>query len=119
MSLGQFVRLYTRRGTETQVDQAAIELLYNVKEIRLWFNLIDRDSGGCIDFDEFVEFTSSLGARIEAGMVQKIKELDTDGDGTIDFSEFAVTIYRLLVQIYELYELFRLNAGDTSRPGCC
>lgn len=71
---------------------AAIELLHNVKELRFWFNLIDRDGGGCIDMSEFMEFTSSLGARIEEDMVKKIKALDTDGDGTIDFLEFAVIL---------------------------
>lgn len=59
------------------------------QELKEAFDFSDGDSNGKINFLEFVDMLESLGAGIDAAQAQfGFKEVDTDGDGMIDFDEF-------------------------------
>ncbi|KIY52148.1 calmodulin, partial [Fistulina hepatica ATCC 64428] len=62
-----------------------------ITELKDAFSLFDKDHDGTITIDEIRTFMNSLGqSPSEAEIQRMIKEVDTDGDGTIDFTEFAV-----------------------------
>lgn len=54
------------------------------------FDRYDRDKSGSIDIDELTDMCTELGAKVtEEQAKQLMKELDQDGNGTIEFGEFA------------------------------
>ncbi|XP_041449033.1 calmodulin-A-like [Drosophila obscura] len=60
-----------------------------IEEIREAFQVFDRENKGCITCKELGTVMRSLGQNpTEAELYDLIDEIDLDGDGTIDFSEF-------------------------------
>ena len=60
-----------------------------IEEIKEAFSLCDKDGDGSITTKELGTVMRSLGQTpTEAGLLEMIKEVDTNGDGTIDFPEF-------------------------------
>nr|GMD18368.1 Calmodulin [Ipomoea batatas] len=58
-------------------------------EFRAAFSLFDKDGDGCITRKELGTMMRSLGENpSEADLQDMINEVDADGNGTIDFSEF-------------------------------
>eukprot|EP01047_Picozoa_sp_COSAG01_P012812 COSAG01_NODE_585_length_15160_cov_15.779473_13_plen_152_part_00 len=67
-------------------DQLSAE---QVEEFQQAFSLYDTDGGGSITAAEFGSFLRSVGENpTEAELAQMVTEIDTDGDGEIDFGEF-------------------------------
>jgi len=59
-------------------------------ELQDYFNLIDGDSSGSIDFPEFTQMLELLGVRRAEAVVQSaFGDIDSDGNGRIDFPEFS------------------------------
>ena len=60
------------------------------QQLKEAFDFSDGDSNGKIDFLEFVAMLEGLEAGIDAAQTQfGFKEVDTDGDGMINFDEFV------------------------------
>jgi actinin alpha len=75
-----------------------------VKEIAEVFNHFDKDSSGSLTTKEFHACTSGIGLVLTGEEVEMyIKELDTDGNGTISFMEFSTFMVK------------QLSAGGTSK----
>jgi len=70
-----------------------------IEEFREAFNAFDKDGGGDIDKVELKELFKSLGrAPSEEELDAMIKVADTDGNGTIDFFEFATMMAHMMVR---------------------
>jgi len=62
------------------------------------FNAFDKDGGGSIDKEELHELFRSLGQQpTEEELDNMIRCADTDGNGTIDFEEFATLMAHMMV----------------------
>ncbi|PIA61539.1 hypothetical protein AQUCO_00300812v1 [Aquilegia coerulea] len=60
-----------------------------ISEFKEAFAIFDKDGNGCITTKELGTVMKSLNQQTtEAELQQMINEVDTDGNGTIDFSEF-------------------------------
>lgn len=60
-----------------------------VQEIKAAFDLFDSDQGGSVDTKELKAAMTSLGFESKNGSIfQMISELDSDGNGNLDFSEW-------------------------------
>ena len=60
------------------------------RELKEEFVLADRDRDGRIDLEEFKRLMQGLEAGMSAAELRLgFHEIDTDGDGLIDFCEFA------------------------------
>jgi calcium-dependent protein kinase len=60
-----------------------------VRQLRENFHAIDKDNTGTITFAELSEAIRSTGAE-PAKVAQLMREMDSDGDGTINYEEFLV-----------------------------
>lgn len=58
-------------------------------KIEQTFDIFDRDSSGSIDIQELDKVLKTLGQKITESEEVLVTELDKDGDGQIDFDEFA------------------------------
>ncbi len=59
-------------------------------ELRETFDFYDKDSNGVIDREEFGSLCEALGAGFSYDeIVIGFTEIDTDGNGTIEFDEFS------------------------------
>lgn len=64
-----------------------------ISEFREIFNLVDKDGGGTITKDELGELMDTLGIETTAEELElMINEIDSSGDGHIDFEEFVEVI---------------------------
>lgn len=72
------------------------ELTINkIKEYRDAFELFDKDKDGSITSDELLDVLKCLSSHDNENLFREIiKEVDTDGNGRIDFEEFVVLIHR-------------------------
>mmetsp|Transcript_13346 Transcript_13346/g.34272 ORF Transcript_13346/g.34272 Transcript_13346/m.34272 type:complete len:158 (-) Transcript_13346:62-535(-) len=72
------------------VKVAGVELSdAEVAEFREVFDLVDKDRGGTIQADEVLELMQMLGMKPSKADVERmISEIDEDGNGEVDFSEF-------------------------------
>merc|ERR1711871_944115 len=60
------------------------------------FSLFDEDGGGSISADELGEVMRSLGQDpTEEELTDLVNEVDTDGNGEIDFEEFCVMMNKM------------------------
>ncbi|PON91245.1 Parvalbumin [Trema orientale] len=66
---------------------------YNDEQLRMIFRMFDRDGNGYITAAELAHSMAKLGHALTAEeLTGMIKEADTDGDGRIDYEEFARAI---------------------------
>jgi Ca2+-binding EF-hand superfamily protein len=73
-------------ATKFVKDGVPLEL---VQEIKASFDLFDSDQGGSVDTKELKAAMTSLGFESKNGSIfQMISELDSDGNGNLDFSEW-------------------------------
>ena len=90
--------------------------LAHVKEL---FDMFDADGGGTIDTDELTNAFVSLGITDTKEEVEAlVREIDTDGSGEIEFSEFSQVIDTLLSQrdsIAEMQKAFLYMADGKER----
>nr|GMD19706.1 calmodulin [Ipomoea batatas] len=71
------------------VDKSVRTTDDQMAEFRAAFSLFDKDGDGCITRKELGTMMRSLGENpSEADLQDMINEVDADGNGTIDFSEF-------------------------------
>merc|ERR1719424_1572995 len=60
-------------------------------ELREAFDLFDTDDSGAVDFTELHTAMKALGFEPKKEEIAKmVKEMDKDGDATVDFEEFCV-----------------------------
>ncbi|KAK6167840.1 hypothetical protein SNE40_021778 [Patella caerulea] len=83
-----------------------------VEEIRQTFELFDKNGDGCIDAWEIKDVVHSLGQCMSEGDIDLlVKNVDKDGNGTVDFEEFLhhfAPRYRTKDQVEaEMMEAFR------------
>ncbi|KAK3578512.1 hypothetical protein CHS0354_007765 [Potamilus streckersoni] len=68
-----------------------------VLELKEAFDVFDRDGDGCISAKELGIVMRSLGQNpMESEIQEMVKEVDVDGNGTIDFQEFLDMMSRKL-----------------------
>ncbi|CAF1110565.1 unnamed protein product [Rotaria sordida] len=71
---------------------------HQIKELRDTFNLFDRDRSGTISSSELQQVLTALNFKPTDSLLRKImKEMDIDGNGTIEFEEFI----RVMGSVYE------------------
>ena len=64
-------------------------------EFREIFNLVDLDKGGTISKEELKQLMTTLGLKPSAEELNAmVDEIDTDGNGEIDFDEFVTVMSR-------------------------
>jgi calmodulin len=67
----------------------------NIDEVALAFALFDRDGNGQVSAEEFKLTMEVMGmAMTDAQVEEAIKEADTNGDGKINYAEFAAAMKR-------------------------
>ena len=67
----------------------------NEKNMRAAFQLFDKDGGGSIDASEVANVLGQNAASDQAVWDEVIREVDTNGDGQIDFEEFVTMMNKL------------------------
>jgi calmodulin len=73
-------------------------------EFREIFDLVDKDKGGSISSAELAELMTTLGINASQEEISAmVAEIDTDGNGDIDFDEFVAVMSR------------KVNANYTSK----
>ena len=73
-------------ATKFAKDGISIE---TVQEIKSAFDLFDSDQGGSVDTKELKAAMTSLGFESKSGAIfQMIADLDSDGNGNLDFAEW-------------------------------
>ena len=66
-----------------------------LSEFREIFDLVDKDKGGSISSTELTELMSTLGINASQEEIRAmVSEIDTDGNGDIDFDEFVAVMSR-------------------------
>jgi len=71
-----------------------------LQELRDGFNSVDEDGGGTLSHDEVHRFLTQLGQTCTMEEVKAmIKEVDTDGNGEIDFDEFTILMQKALENV--------------------
>eukprot|EP00602_Paraphysomonas_sp_CaronLab_P004136 CAMPEP_0185024858 /NCGR_PEP_ID=MMETSP1103-20130426/8042_1 /TAXON_ID=36769 /ORGANISM="Paraphysomonas bandaiensis, Strain Caron Lab Isolate" /LENGTH=151 /DNA_ID=CAMNT_0027557929 /DNA_START=61 /DNA_END=516 /DNA_ORIENTATION=+ len=92
-----------------------------IAEFREIFNLVDKDGGGTITKEELGELMDTLGIDATAEEIElMINEIDSSGDGQIDFEEFVEVMSRKVNATYtaeQVKNAFRVFEG-TAPPGC-
>ena len=90
-----------------------------INQFRFFFNLFDKDSSGTITTKELGTVMRNLGQNpSEEELKQLIREVDLNGDGTIDFKEFLCLMIKKMDDTdidKELHEAF--GHFDMDRDG--
>lgn len=79
---------------EFLLSAANYEVLLKPKRLKTAFNLFDPDSSGSITLEEFKAVLKDQGS--EDVWLQFLREVDEDGNGTVDISEFTKLVRRLV-----------------------
>ncbi|CAF1332782.1 unnamed protein product [Adineta ricciae] len=91
---------------------------HQMKELRDAFDLFDRDHSGSISSTELKQLLLALNFKPSESLLRKVmKEMDTDGNGTIEFSEFAKamsSVYSRALTDEEMHRAFRCFDKDDS-----
>ena len=86
---------------QTQQQELTQEQIMEFKEA---FCLFDKDGDGCITADELATVIRSLDQNpTEQELQDMINEIDSDGNGTIEFSEF-LNLMANKIQVYNKYK---------------
>ena len=86
---------------QTQQQELTQEQIMEFKEA---FCLFDKDGDGCITADELATVIRSLDQNpTEQELQDMINEIDSDGNGTIEFSEF-LNLMANKIQVYHKYK---------------
>ncbi|KAL1484242.1 hypothetical protein MTO96_032688 [Rhipicephalus appendiculatus] len=104
-------------GGRSASDSSGSQLSQEViKELREAFELFDKDANGKISTKELGNVMRTLGQNpTEAELKDMIAEVDTDGDGTVDFREFLAMMTkksRSADTVDEIREAFRVFDRD-------
>ncbi len=87
------------------------------------FSLFDKDGDGSITTKELGTVMRSLGQTpTEAGLQEMIKEVDANGDGTIDFPEFLNLMAKKMQDTDtedDLKEAFKVRDDERSGSRAC
>ena len=87
-----------------------------INQFRFFFNLFDKDSSGTITTKELGTVMRNLGQNpSEEELKQLIREVDLNGDGTIDFKEFLCLMVKKMDDSdidQELQDAFKFFDGD-------
>ena len=93
------------------MTRAIKDILYNEKKLndvtRVAFDAIDTDKSGKIDTKEIKEIMERIAVEMGTDRPTKedveavIKNLDTDGSGTVEFEEFKILIKDILESMLE------------------
>merc|ERR1711898_74210 len=87
-------------------------------ELREAFDLFDTDGSGAVDFTELHTAMKALGFEPKKEEVAKmVKEMDKDGDATVDFEEFCIMLAEKMNQKdgkEEIMKGFKLFDDDNS-----
>ena len=89
-----------------------------IAEFKEFFESYDKDKDGYLTRKELCEIINSLGQTLsEPEMEEIINEVDTDGNGTIDFKEFLGLMARKMREIDsedELIDAFKVFDRDNN-----
>eukprot|EP00298_Acanthocystis_sp_HF-20_P011086 c19223_g2_i1.p1 GENE.c19223_g2_i1~~c19223_g2_i1.p1 ORF type:complete len:250 (-),score=100.12 c19223_g2_i1:126-800(-) len=90
-----------------------------ITELKEAFSCFDRDGDGSISVKELGDVIRSLGTDpSESELQDLVNEVDVDGDGHIDFSEFLTMMAKKMAEVDEEAELREaFNLFDTSGQG--
>jgi len=84
------------------------------KELQEIFDLVDRDHGGTISPDELFQLMKTIGVPATKESVnQMVQEIDADGNGVIDYSEFLTVMTKRRLastspgELRSAFEVFR------------
>lgn len=87
-----------------------------LNEYREAFNKFDRDGSGTISANEIYKIFKNYGNPIPRSEVEKlIKEVDTSGDGEINFQEFVSLMFKQESIQYEGTEKYEMFSNDLLR----
>eukprot|EP00899_Mesostigma_viride_P027481 jgi/Mesvir1/7918/Mv11843-RA.1 len=100
---GNVVQRLQQFSTYTAAKQSSLQLFAQklaetddqyVMELRDMFHEVDTNHDGYIDLKEFVEGLNKKGFKLtDKEVVQLQKEMDLDGDGRVNYSEFITTLF--------------------------
>ncbi len=109
---------FLKKQMSSRKKQADAALLDDTK-IKEMFDMLDADGGGTIDTDELTQAFVSLGISDTREEIDRlVQEIDTDGSGEIEFSEFREVIYKLQSQrdsAGEIYKAFNYFSEGKER----
>ena len=103
---------------ETLAEQWPFLTREQVLAFKETFRLFDKDGGGSINVSEIGDVLRALGQKPTAAeLAQMIKEVDADGSGDVDFSEFLAMMLRKIDEadvVSELRNVFSVFDKDSS-----
>ncbi|KAF3322887.1 calmodulin-like protein 11 [Carex littledalei] len=94
-----------------------------ISELRQVFLLFDRNNDGCITREELAVVIHQLGLNLtEVDLLDMIREVDIDGNGTIEFHEFISLMAKKLMEtetdeeMKEAFEVFDKDQNGLISP---
>ncbi|KAJ4764627.1 Calmodulin [Rhynchospora pubera] len=94
-----------------------------ISEFQQAFLLFDRNNDGCITLEELAAVIHQLGLNpTEVELLEMIREVDINGNGTIEFNEFTILMARKLMEtdtdeeMKEAFEVFDKDHNGLISP---
>ncbi|UJR15399.1 hypothetical protein I4U23_002346 [Adineta vaga] len=91
---------------------------HQMKELRDAFDMFDRDHSGSISSSELKQLLQALNFKTNESLIRKVmKEMDADGNGTIEFNEFVKvmsSVYTRKLNDDEMRRAFKCFDKDDS-----